>query len=442
MGKRGWPRKRFLWRKKPKYTSQTKVEKQPDQLGPQSFRKIGVNDYSILDSTSESYYNFTAVNPLYEEAQIPRIKKGTVPKLSVLCAKIVAQNASELNSGIVSTLTWPCIKLLWTHILACNNDCMSVFMTFAFVMLNVQSFRCHLPPREYNDTKLQRRQDYLNQCLIPHNKYHRIENLFSNIKIQDLVFYLNSLNFLNQVILDFSIRKVGSREDLLLLFKVKSLMGLNLSNNDLVDSSILDFLSLALNEGRLPHLKILKIVNCTNLKEEDIKKFLCSLKQMNLSMIICDKIQPEFHESLNTKGAQIPGTNWISNSDDWEHKRPLSKFSLALVYHYLTRINILPEAVQQKVILDIMIHDRNYGFDTAYYMLDYVLRNRINNVCQIPLNSSILTIDRDREVKPIITPEVPTKPTNAVFSAVKVKKRPIQKRTTIKKKKININDIF
>lgn len=410
-----------------------------------NIRKIGVNDGSFKDSASQTYYQWESTHPLYEtKGRSAGFRKKGIPSLKLICSNVIAENAGDLNSHVLSSLSVPCLKILWNNVLACNNDSFSVFNSFAAVMFGNGSFRCHLPSMESKVPQIDIRQNYLRECLIPNDLNHRIENIFNNIRFQDFTYYLNHLNYTNEVVLNVSQLSL-SREDLLMVFKIKNLVGLDLSNQNL-DDSILHYLTISIRDGMLPRLKMLNLTNCKNLSKAAIDQMILAAKNSCLSVIIADDLwRPQFHESLGSRalsGYQIHGTNWISYNDLWEHKKPILKFSMALALYYITRnLEVFP-STPPRILIDIMIHNQRFEPNLANHLLDHVHTNRVNDRFQLPLNATVLMVDKSRDFKPLINQPPPTTGSDGVFSRKITKKKPVQKRTTIKRKRININDIM
>ncbi|CAH6721209.1 hypothetical protein CLIB1444_05S05996 [[Candida] jaroonii] len=409
----------------------------------QNIRKIGVNDGSFTDSASETYYQWESTHPLYEaKGRSAGFKKRGVPSLKFISSNVIAENAGDLNSHVLSSLSAPCLKILWNNVLACNNDSFSIFNSFAAVMFGNGSFRCHLPSMESKVPQIDIRQNYLRECLIPNNLTHRIENLFNNIRYHDFTYYLNHLTYDNEVVLNVSQLSL-SREDLLMLFKIRNLVGLDLSNQNL-DDSILHYLTISIRDGMLPRLKILNLTNCKNLSKAAIDEMILAAKNSSLSVIIADDLwRPQFHESLHSSaltGYQIQGTNWISYNDLWEHKKPILKFSMALALYYISK-NLDVSTSSPRILIDIMIHNHKFEPNLANHLLDQVHLNRVNDRFQLPLNATVLMVDKSRDFKPLIDQPKSTQP-DAIFTRKVTKKKPVQKRTTIKRKKMTINDIM
>lgn len=430
------------------------------QLTSESFKKLGAHsDSSFVDTTSIVYYAWEEVNPLYNETpKIPKGKSGRLPSLKNICSRIVAQNTSDINSSMLQSLSWPCIKLIWNHILVSHNDSLSAFITFSTTMFQLQDFRCHSPPIKSSDELVNLRQDYLTHCLIPNVKTHRIENLFSNVNIHNFTVYLNTLRIQRLVFLDFSHTSgLLKREDFLLLFKVGTLAGLDFSNNTVLDDTILSYLVMAIKNDRLPYLRIIRLSNCKKLSKASIEElFLLSANGKScLSLVICDDIFSfDFYEKLshnaaNKIGKQLPGTNWVHYNHEWEPAKLLMKFPLAFQYHYLQkelkqRLSNFPYETNDYIMLDFMFCDQIYGFDSQYYMLDYILKQRISSRNKFLSSESCLLIDTNLDVKPKVpSSTASSKELNAIFTSVNSNKKSVAKvRSKPKRKNVNVNDFF
>lgn len=434
-------------------------------LGPENFKTLGAHsDTSFIDSSSTVYYPWHEINPLYHDKPIkPKGKSGRLPSLKLLCSRIVAENCGALNTSMLECLSWPCIKMIWNYILVSHNDSMGVFITFATSMFKQQEFRCHSPLINTIDPLITIRQDCLTNCLIPNLKNHRIENLFSNINIEDFTFYFNSLKLPHVLFLDFSATPdLLKRESFLLLLKLNNLAGLDVSNNNHIDDIVLLYLITAIKSGMLPNLRVLRLSNCKQLSKAVIEKLflVSSIPQSSLSLIICDDIFPtDFHDRLantsaNKVGYQVHGTNWINYGHEWDHSKLLMKFPLAFQYHYLLKelSSRLPNVSSSNptnndhILLDIMFCDQQFGFDSNYYMLDYAFKRRLNSRNRFTSTERCLLIDKNLDVKPqlTITKTDSKATTETIFASVNPSKKRsvIKPRSKPKRRNVNVAEYF
>lgn len=450
----------FFGRKSGRYGSHTTSDKDNDNkpLAPDNFRKLGAKDSSFIDSSSIIYYPWSTVNPLYNETfNKPRGKTGRFPSLKLLCSRIVAENCSDLNGTMLESLSFPCVKMIWNHILVSHNDSLSVFVTFATSMLGLPQFRCHAPMIQSTNSVINLRQDYLSNCLIPNTRNHRIENIFSNTSIDYLTRYLNGLKLLNVTFLDFSqTPNLLNKEDFLMVFKVKSLAGLDLSNNLVIDDNIISYLVMAIRTEMLPNLRVLRLTNCTKLSKTSIETLLqvSAAPKSSLSLIICDDWFPvSFHERLENNtadkyGLLIAGTNWFNYSHEWDHAKLLMKFPLAFQHHYLMtqlkpRLPNPPDSIENTILLDMMFFDQHFGFDSNYYMLDYVLRIRLASRNRFLANECCLLVDSNMGISPKAVTQSPPKVSEGIFTTVNTTKKANAKpRLKPKRKNVNVNDYF
>ncbi|WEJ95544.1 hypothetical protein PSN45_003064 [Yamadazyma tenuis] len=178
----------------------------------------------------------------------------------------------------------------------------------------------------------------------------------------------------------------------------------------------------AIKDDHLSKLRVIRLTNCEKISKSAIVKLLevSWSKGTSLSLIICDKIfKVDFHDQL-TRSNGIASTNWsILPHEEVDTKR-LIKFPLAMQFHYLfskfkSKIPELNDKNTNQILLDIMFHNQPFGFDSAYYMLDFVSRNRINSRHKVSPQACCLMIDKNKKVKPLmgITTEDPSKEVKA-----------------------------
>lgn len=426
------------YRKRPKrpkrLTFPTRYTPTPPIIDPLiSLRKIGAQDSSFQDSILPYTYSWLDVYPTHEACIPPSLG---IPSLSQLCARLIALRVPDLTSDMIQSLNQPCLALLWNCILYSGTDSFKIYCLFANFLTS--PYKCHFPVRGnrsvFNSTKLfpktKIRYDYLSRCLIGAN--HRIEDFFININVTDLFLHLKRLKFKRFVFLDFS--RTGpllTREHFILLFKLEELVGLDISNNDIIDDGVFHFLIMALKEGVLSKLRILRIVNCPKISKHSIKSL---LNQPNkLLLVICDKWPIPFHYRITNRPKHITG-KWVQYNNSWDQYKYLNKLPLVstLVHinkQFYSQMNLMESSC---VFLDIMFHNSNYGDMSPTNTLEMILKTRINDR-RIPYDCNILLIDPNLDITTdTITTDsynckVPINDNNSsVFSSVKPKKRNIK----------------
>lgn len=367
-------------------------------------QKIGIKNDLFKDSSSTTTYPWIRLAPLlrYNVANSPRSGKG-VPSLKLICSRKIAENADSLESSYLDTASWMVWRQVWEEILLLRNDSPRVFNIFAGKFFLLDGFKCHKLslPLDVNgksskwEKVLKARNEGISSVIIPRARNHRVENLFSNINVLEIVKFIHKLSYRPWVLLDVSLmtQKYG-REDHLKLFSITDLVALDLSNSQIVDDLFLYNMSVSITkDGKLSKLTILKLNNCPNVTSKGLQYLICLANdpdaRCSLSYIESDvKISsPNFAAKLqNIKSEQpyfIDGTRWFVLEDDQESKT-LKKLPLALKLHclykhYSSKITKDPTAsdfpqyttnsmdylfrVKNNIVLDIMVHDKIFNSD-------------------------------------------------------------------------------
>lgn len=447
-----WRKKRLIFGKKDKLYGGIEKPKLPKPLTLEHINRIGASDTSFIDTVSSVYYEWVKTHPLFLKANIaPKGKSRRLPSLQNICARTIAENCGDLNYESVKSMSKTCLLLIWNQILVSHNDSLGTFMTFASALHGTTSFRCH-PPYIHNiDNLMNLRNDYLQSCLLP-TRTHRLENLFKNIRINDLQSYLNTTRIDYNVFLDFSLTPdLLKNLDFIMIFKIRNLAGLDLSNCD-IDDYTLSFLNSAIKDGKLRKLRTVRLVNCLKLTRASIESLMkLSTLESSLSLIVCDdhfpvSFQQKLWNSTNNKfDTPISGTRWLNLSAEGLHGKQLLKAPVTLQHHYL-RNNLaqqIPDITSEteNVSLDILIHNEVFDFDTPYHMLNQIKNNRIN--LRNKHAATCLIVDKTRDIEPTEQArkeelEVP----NGVFTKVAVKKKMVKKRIKPRVKQVSVEDFF
>lgn len=455
---RRWRKKRLTFGKRDKLYGGPEQQKRRkhDQTVPDQVTKIGAVDSSFIDSVSTIYYLWINTHPLFLKSNVaPKGKSRRIATLQNLCARILAQNSNELSFESLKYVSKTCLKLVWNQILVSHNDSLGTFMTFASLLQQTSLWRCHPPSLFTDDNLMNLRNDYLQTCLLPF-KTHRLENLFKNIRISDLQTYLNTSRLDFNVFLDFSFTPdLLKNLDYIMVFKIKNLAGLDLSNDSDIDDYTLSFLNTAIRDGKLPRFRILRLVNCPKITKSCIESFMkLATTESTLSIITCDNHFPlTFQQKLSNKtknafSTPILGTQWSIESNEGHHGKNLLRMPVAFQHYYLcehfsAQIPAITEE-SKEIYLDILVHNEVFDFDTPYYMLNQIKNNRISQKSKSDY-STCLIVDKTKEAKPVLQLEKEKLPkfSNGVFTKVTLeKKKTTKKRLKPKAKPLSASDFF
>lgn len=382
--------------------------------------KIGIKNDLFKDSSSSTTYPWTRLAPLldYNLIEVPRSRKG-IPSLKLICSKKIAENADSLESSFLDTASWMVWRTVWEEILSLNNDSPRVFNLFAGKFFLLDGFKCHKLslPLDVNlgsskwQKLLKARNEGISSVIIPRTGNHRIENLFSNINVLEIVKFIHRLSYRPWVLLDVSLMtQKYDREDHLKLFNITNLIALDLSNSQIVDDLFLYNMSVSISkDGKLSKLTILKINNCPKVTSKGLQYLLCLSNdadaRCSLSYIESDvKISSSnFATKLQNIKSELPdfidGTRWFVLDDDSESKSirklPLALKLHCLYKHYSNRITKDPIVtdfplyttnsmsylflVRNSIVLDIMVHENTFtSAENDFEKLEEVWATRIH----------------------------------------------------------------
>ncbi|KAI5962647.1 uncharacterized protein KGF55_003723 [Candida pseudojiufengensis] len=235
---------------------QRKTEPEPQES---ILSKHGQPDSNFVDTTIEnSFYPWTTLEP--KERKLPPIKK--LRPLKDLCAFKISLQYAKIDEDLLKSLPWHIWKLVWGYILYNGKDSIDVYCKFNNIFGSNPEFRSHIKTPDKLQTEA------IGSNKIARNRFHRLDSIFKNVPMSELVSVLNKSK--SKIILDLSHLQSLKREDYFMLFNITNLMCLNLSNHP-IDDSFCTHLSSAINNGKLSGLYMLKLCN-TNITRAGLLK--------------------------------------------------------------------------------------------------------------------------------------------------------------------------
>lgn len=278
-----------------------------------------------------------------------KCSKLKVLSLREICARALAVNADALEPSYMSMCSWACWKHVWTMICYLNLDSPAIFRMFAKHFGLAPDFKCH---HVLKNNKCARSLALL--CSIIPTRSHRIDNVFFNISHKDFVSFLSGID--SHVVLDCSLLKDLTGEDVIKFCNLANLTALDLSHNDWVNDQFLYTLGRAMMFKNMNKFKILRMTNCPNVTEEGFYRFLKELLA-SLAFIVTD-IRPLnrslFVDQMERKlEIPVPGAPWKILQEQSVHHDRLVKYNLSTAAHYLLRNTDIIEISSSTLIWDI-----------------------------------------------------------------------------------------
>lgn len=439
--------------------------------------KIGQKSDFFNDSSKSTSYAWTRLMPALDfDSPKSIFPNNGVLSLKLICSQRIAMNSDSLEPSFLDTAPWEIWLQVWKNILYLHKDSIRVFNLFANKFSHIKQFRCHLSPLSTGVMKspeweelVKIRNDALSSVMIPKSRNHRIENLFANINVLDVVKYIHRLSYNPWVLLDVSLMaKKYNREDYLKLFNINNLVALDLSNSQVVDDLFLYNMSTSIRkDGKLSKLTILKINNCPNATSKGLEYLVsisndpdcnCSLAYVESDIkLYSSDFATNFQYVKEEDTKYIKNTRWSILEENPE-SRVIQNCPLALKLHclykdYSSRIikkrsnmtlalttNSVSYLYQSrnKIIMDLMIHEDNFissenDFDKILKAWNTRIQKR--NLKTSEIHSYIINYNHEFTIQPQFTesPNIPKDDSviyrastkNTVISHNRKRKKPV-----------------
>ncbi|OBA19900.1 hypothetical protein METBIDRAFT_12933 [Metschnikowia bicuspidata var. bicuspidata NRRL YB-4993] len=315
----------------------------------------------VFSASGSSLYLWMHVPPLHQTFVNNTERRGKfTSSLRERCAEIVGANSDALSPSYLEEAPWSCWQSVWSTILKNGSDLPELFRMFARRFGDQISFSCHASTN--TDVNLVHtslkglRNSALNACLIPFYKKHRVENVFSNISINDFVTFVSGLDQAS-IAIDCSKMPPFTTSDILSLCNIPSLRALDLSGNRQVDDQLLYTIKsrLTLRES---NLQILVLSGCPYVTEKGLFALLkdcgdskLSYVEADLRLLLLESFEKLFSRIEDSNDTSIvTGTQWrLVRKDD--KFAAASKYKLGLKFHFLLRQS--NDLVASKMLWDI-----------------------------------------------------------------------------------------
>ena len=303
----------------------------------------------VFNAAGLSLYLWMHIPPIPQKEYDERhseTRRGFTKSLRAKCAEVVGANADVIVPSYLEEGLWSCWSAVWLAILKNGADLPDLFRTFAQRFGDQFTFACHLTSdtdmRIVHASLRDLRDTALNAYLIPFSRKHRVENIFSNVSLKDLVTFVGGLQPAS-VVLDCSKMPPLSAAGILTLCNIPTLKGLDLSGNRQIDDQLLYTIKtrLVLRESSL---QFLIISGCPHVTNDGLFDLLESCGSSNLSYVESDirltsltGFEQLFSKTQNSTNAEVvTGTNWkLVQKEDQLQK--VSKYKLGFKYHILLK---------------------------------------------------------------------------------------------------------
>ncbi|ODV80279.1 uncharacterized protein CANTADRAFT_5927 [Suhomyces tanzawaensis NRRL Y-17324] len=351
------------------------------------------------DFVTKSTYGWTTTLPLCEHNYETLPRNGTVPRLKRLCAETLAKNVEHLERDYLEFAPWTCWSLVWECVLRQGNDSFRAHQVFSSRFGRLGQFRAHWVARHQSSmgelttlaprTQLQcLRSEAIRALQPPHARNYRLENLFSNVLVADVVRRLNFSLERPLVVLDISAAaNTISKDEYYLLLNIPGLVALDLSGSLVVDDSFLGNLATSiLVDGKLAKLAVLRLKGCRNVSARAVHNLLlrCSDAFCSLKYIESEVPIPTTKHELSGK-FYVNGTKWQLVNKSEPGLQVLSRLPLGLKTHTLYRyLNGMPiqTPVNSGPVLDLMMCSHVYpheaNLDDRIRLFEAAWNTRLN----------------------------------------------------------------
>lgn len=284
------------------------------------------------DSTGLATFNWANLVPSLNNLRLldgqSLLKKGPVLSLKDICAESLAKNIECIDPANFDGLHWSILSMVWSKCLQMNKDSPRIFSIFASKFYKEKTFVSHSETR-LNHEVAKIRQTTIADHRLLNSKKHRIEVVFLNVRIRDIISYVHKLECCSWVFLDLSGFR-ATKDELLQVVNIQNLVCLDLSNS-LVDDSFLNSLTQSiLREDKLSKLTIIRLVNCSKITADGLRNLMKIQSNDNYSLSYVElDICLYTNSSLTLHGLE----NWVNLPES-----KIYSFPLALKLHSLFKI--------------------------------------------------------------------------------------------------------
>lgn len=289
------------------------------------------------DSTELASVNWTRLQPRLTGTGTPDTAENTkchMRLLKAICAESVARNVDSVEPGGWDDVHHRAILEVWNEVLRLNRDSPRVFATFARILYRLKDFLAHDFQVVQTDEVARIRSETVNYHVLINSKRHRIEILYQNVQMRDVLRYTRGLETCSWVLLDLRSFR-ASKDQMLQVINIQNLVCLDCSYTAVDDSFLHSLASSICREGKLSKLTVLRLVGCENITPVGLN----ALMRMKDDFPSCSLCCIELDHNLAS-----PGTSRVLESRNWflpPDGSIMSSIPMALKLQYLFKNHLL-----------------------------------------------------------------------------------------------------
>lgn len=301
---------------------------------------------SGVDYSTERFYdwNMTLSNHmLSKEDEVLKVRS-----LKDLCAMKITDHHELITHELLKIGNWSIWEPVWRYIVRWRRDNFKTFQTFADTFHTNPGFTCH---DDLKGIPSARRKTLLYNTA-KDTKRHRVERLFSNIKLGNLITILSNSSFDNLTILEVS---SGLQHlELLELTNLTNLTALKIAQKDELKDIVINSWCSALKSNKWTKLQILSL---PRISESSVIKL---QKQTRISRLLYIEINTGTSRfSTSKEWSSVDMTNWELVTDKAITEQPLAlKLHGLLATSKVTNHSLVPSS--STIMLDLNIVDKEF----------------------------------------------------------------------------------
>ncbi|ODQ61251.1 hypothetical protein WICANDRAFT_77893 [Wickerhamomyces anomalus NRRL Y-366-8] len=306
------------------------------------FKRIGSgNDYS-----TERFYDWNIMlsnHILDKEYEEPKMRS-----LKDLCAMQIAEHHDLINHELLKNGNWSIWAPVWKYIVRWRRDNFKTFQTFADAFHRSSEFACHGNVRSYPSSRFKT----LLSNTAQDTKRHRVERLFSNIKLTNLISNLNNSWFPHLTVLEIS--KDLQDDELLELTNLTNLTALKITQTNGMKDTIVNSWCSALKSQKWTRLQVLCL---PRVSESSLIKLQRQVMNSRLLYIEIETGSSRFN--IDKEWPNLDRTHWELIKERSIIEQPLAlKFQSLLLLQRIENRSLIPTS--STILLDFNILDKEF----------------------------------------------------------------------------------
>lgn len=303
------------------------------------FKRIGSAD----DYSTEAFYDWNIILSNYalnSNDEVPKMRS-----LKDLCAMKITKHHQLINHELLKTGNWSIWGPVWRYLVRWRRDNYKLFQTFADVFCKESSFACHDNLESYPMTRYRTILSSTSQDA----KRHRVERLFSNVKLHHFITFVNGAKFENLAILE--IVKDLQDHELIELTNLSNLTALKIVQRTELKDTIINSWCSAMKSQKWTKLQVLCLPRVSESSVGKLQRLASSSRLLY--------IEPSFESSrfdIRNQWRSLNLNEWDLISEKAIIEQPLGlKLQILLSLNNLKERSIVPSG--STILLDFNIVD-------------------------------------------------------------------------------------